>query len=245
LTEQKSDLPFYNGMPVALSLRQWMTVLGFCLAGFFILALPLPLFMSPYGQFIPASLFMFLPLYGLHRVAPGHVGALFRRIGWRELWLMPAFALLNLFASVTVALIVASFFTVSINPAAELLMAFSTSERVLFLLRTLPQLLGEELITILPFLALLSWLAGHLGWSRRRALIVAWVLSSLLFGLLHLPTYSWNIAQSLLIIGAARMVLTGAYLYTGNLWVCTGAHVISNWIIFFIAMAMSAQMDAL
>ncbi len=245
MSEQKSDLPFYNGIPIALGLRQWMTVMGYCLAGFIVLALPLPLFMSPYGQFIPATLFMILPLYGLHRVAPGHVGLLFRRIGWRELWLMPAFALLNLLASILVALIVASFFTVSINPAAELLMAFSTSERLLFLLRTLPQLLGEELITILPFLALLSWLVGHLGWSRRRGLVLAWVLSSLLFGLLHLPTYSWNLAQSVLIIGAARMVLTGAYLYTGNLWVCTGAHVISNWIIFFIAMAMSSQLDAL
>jgi uncharacterized membrane protein len=91
------------------------------------------------------------------------------------------------------------------------------------------QLLGEELITILPFLAILTWLHKKAQMGRNAAVLAAWLLSAIIFALLHLPTYDWNIVQCLAIIGTARLVLTWAYVWTKNIWVSTGAHVINDW----------------
>lgn len=94
----------------------------------------------------------------------------------------------------------------------------------------MPQLIGEELITILPFLALLALATSVLGWSRRTTVLIGWVGSALLFAALHLPTYDWNILQCLVLIGLSRLVLTLAYFVTKNLWVSSGAHILNDWI---------------
>ncbi|HSE07866.1 MAG TPA: CPBP family intramembrane glutamic endopeptidase [Nocardioidaceae bacterium] len=103
---------------------------------------------------------------------------------------------------------------------------------MVFFVQTLPQLLGEELVTILPLLALMYYLHFRRGTSRLTALLVSWAVTALLFGALHLPTYDWNVVQALLGIGVARLVLTLAYVLTKNLWVSTGAHVLNDWAIF-------------
>jgi uncharacterized protein len=50
------------------------------------------------------------------------------------------------------------------------------------------QLFGEELLTILPFLAIMTLCAKTLGLSRKASIFWAWSLSAIVFGLLHLPT---------------------------------------------------------
>lgn len=239
----KPDFPFYNGQPQVLTVKQWRLLLALCLLGFVILSLPVPLFMTPWGQFIPALLFVGLPLLGVMSISPQGLAALFPPLHLTSWLLMPAFAFLNLAASVLVALVVASYFSVSVNPAIELIANFSSMEMFLFMLRTLPQLVGEEVITIVPMLALLTWFVRGRGWSRRKAIVVAWLLTALLFGVLHIPTYDWNVAQSILIIGTARLVLSLAYLVTANLWVSAGAHILSDWMIFIAALlAMEAEL---
>ena len=94
------------------------------------------------------------------------------------------------------------------------------------------QLLGEELITILPFLALMALFSKRFGASRKTAIVGAWLVSAALFGLAHLPTYGWNVVQCLAIIGTARLVLTLPWIMTKNLWVSTGAHIINDWTLF-------------
>ena len=44
-------------------------------------------------------------------------------------------------------------------------------------------ILGEEVITILPFLAILYWLTKSLGVGRKGAIIGAWLLTALRFRL--------------------------------------------------------------
>ncbi len=125
------------------------------------------------GRLIPALLFVALPLLALANVAGRHWRALFRRVRLREIAWMIVFALLNVVVSISVAMVVRSLTTTTTNPANALLESASGGERVAFFAATLPQLLGEELLTILPLLALLSFFHARLGWSRRRALIVA------------------------------------------------------------------------
>ena len=67
--------------------------------------------------------------------------------------------------------------------------------------------------------------------GRNASVLMAWLVSAVAFGLVHLPTYNWNLVQCLVIIGSARLVLTWAYVWTKNIWVSTGAHIINDWAI--------------
>jgi membrane protease YdiL (CAAX protease family) len=226
------DFPYYAGAPVGISGAQWLLVMAAVAVGFAVLVVPIPWPAGPLGAMIPALLFPLIPLAALAYVAPRHWTAIFGKVGWRELRLMVGFALLNLVVSMGVGAIVSAFTEVTPNAAIAQLAGMDTAGRIAFLAKTAPQLFGEEVITVLPFLALMYALTKWLGVGRRRAIVGAWLVSSLVFGLLHLPTYDWNFVQSIVVIGTARMVLTLAYIMTKNIWVSTGAHVVNDWLLF-------------
>jgi membrane protease YdiL (CAAX protease family) len=110
--------------------------------------------------------------------------------------------------------------------------------RSLALLRfgTFFQLVGEEVFTNLPFLALLYFLFAKGKLSRKTAVILAWLLTAIWFGAAHLPTYGWNFAQAFIVIGGARLVLSLAFIRTKNLWVSSGAHILNDWTLFTFAL---------
>lgn len=232
LEDPAGDFAFYNGQPVPLSGWQWLFVMAAVAAGFAVLVWPIVWPGGPLGALIPALLFPALPLAALARVAPRHWRVLFGRVGWRELRLMLGFALLNIVVSLGVGFIVRALTEVASNAATAQLGSMDTAQLVAFFAKTLPQLLGEELVTLLPFLAILHLLANRFGATRPRAIVGAWLASSLLFGLIHLPTYDWNWVQCIAIIGSARLVLTLPWILTKNIWVSTGAHVVNDWLLF-------------
>ncbi|NBI07700.1 CPBP family intramembrane glutamic endopeptidase [Senegalia massiliensis] len=96
-------------------------------------------------------------------------------------------------------------------------------------------LFGEELITIIPFLIVLEFSYKNLNLSRKRSIITAWIVTSLLFGAIHLPTYSWNIIQAILGIGIVRIILTYPYIKTKNIWTSLLVHLLNDWILFLPA----------
>ncbi|WP_267908354.1 CPBP family intramembrane glutamic endopeptidase [Antrihabitans stalagmiti] len=73
-------------------------------------------------------------------------------------------------------------------------------------------------------------------WSRRSAMLAAWLVTALIFGAVHLPTYDWNVVQAVVGIGIVRLILTLGYLITKNIWVSTGAHILNDWTIFGFAL---------
>jgi membrane protease YdiL (CAAX protease family) len=233
------DFPFYNGQPLALKPRAWALVLLAVALGFASLHLPLP---GGVWRLVPALLFPLIPLLALRRVAgPQAWPALFRRVSMRDLALALGIALLNIAVTFAVGAAVFAWFGASANPAIAALSRQGTGERALFFAAAIPQLLGEELLTMLPLLALLSWFSGPLGLPRRQALLWAWLLSALPFALVHLPTYQWNVLQCLLVIGSARLVLSLAYLRSRNLLVSTLAHVLNDWILLGAALALGSS----
>ncbi len=229
------DFPFYNGVPQEVSGQRWFFVMGMVVLGFLVLSVPVPLFTGRLGQFIPAILFLAIPLLGLAIAVPKHWKAIFRKVRVRDVLWMVGFALLNIIVTFGIATVVSKGFGTHTNAATAGLADLTTLELVLFFLRTIPQLIGEELLTILPFLALMSLLHTRMGRSRKSSLVWAWLISAVLFGLAHLPTYGWDVLQCLIVIGSARLVLTLPYLLTKNIWVSTGAHILNDWIIFSIA----------
>lgn len=130
--------------------------------------------------------------------------------------------------SIGAALGVGQFAPLSPHPVAEFLATQPPREFVELLLILLPQLLGEELLTMLPFLAILQLI-------RRSRIALALRGSTLLFSASHLPTYDWNWAQCWVVVGAARVVWTLAYSATRSLWVSLGAHILTDWATFLLA----------
>jgi membrane protease YdiL (CAAX protease family) len=236
LEDPGRDFPFYNGAPVGLSAWQWLFVMAAVAAGFAVLVAPIPWPAGPLGAMIPAVLFPLIPMVALAQVAPGHWKALFGRVGWRELRLMVGFALLNIVVSMSVGAIVHALADVTPNAATAQLSGMDTVGRIAFFAKTIPQLFGEEVVTLLPFLALLYGLTNRFGVGRKGAIVGAWLISSLLFGLIHLPTYDWNLIQCIVVIGSARMVLTLPWILTKNIWVSTGAHIINDWLLFSMSL---------
>lgn len=228
----RPDFPFYAGTPVLLSGWQWLVVLASLALAFWLLTTPLLPRGHGLGMLLRPLLFCTVPLLALALVAGPAWTALFGRLHTRDVLLMVGIAVLNLMVTLLVGLLFANAMHASANPLFGSLSSADGTTRLMVFAAMVPQLLGEELFTILPFLACL-WLL-HTRWkvSRRTSVLLAWLLSAAPFALIHLPTYQWNLLQCLVIIGTARLVLSLAYVFSRNLWVCTGAHVLNDWVLF-------------
>jgi uncharacterized protein len=230
------DFPYYDGTPVAISCRQWLIVMAAIACGFLVLTSGPPIFATRFGQFIPAILFSAIPLTVLAVITPRHWTALFRRVRLRDVMWMFAFALLNIVVSMMVGFATVKTLGANANAAVVELAGMSAPDATFFFLKTAIQLFGEEVLTVLPFLALLTGLHTRMQMARTPAILGAWLLSALMFGAVHLPTYQWNLVQCIVVIGSARLVLTLPYLLTKNIWVSTGTHIINDWLLFAMSL---------
>lgn len=95
-------------------------------------------------------------------------------------------------------------------------------------------LMIEEIISIFFFLTINAILFRYL--KRSTAIGLAWILSGVLFSLLHFDAYNWHLAQMFLIIGVERLFMTGVYIRTRNLWISFMLHYIFDMIIFLSVM---------
>ncbi|RZT88472.1 hypothetical protein EV383_5414 [Pseudonocardia sediminis] len=231
-----ADFPFHDGSPTGISTGRWAAVWLACGAAFLVLTLTPG---SGVVAFLAQVAFTAIMLGALAWAVGRNWTALFRRVRLRDVGLMAGFAVLSLLVSSVMAIIVRLLFTTSANPLATQPLG-GIGQDVLRWGGEAVQLLGEELLTMLPFLALLHVLTARAGLSHRPAVLLAWLATAVWFGALHLPTYDWNVAQALLIIGSARLVLTLAYIRTKNLWVSTGAHILYDSIGLVLVPVMSA-----
>lgn len=232
------DFPFYNGEPLRISLPGWLIVLATAAGGFAGLMIAPTLAPGRLGGWLGIAFFVALPLLGLRVAAGKYWTAIFHRPTARDIWIGLAFAPCTLLVSGIVALGMMRLELTAANPVVAMMHQLQGADLALSIAATAPQLLGEELITIIPFLALLTLLTARCGLSRRVAIIGAWIGSALLFGALHLPTYQWHLGQVLLIIGTARLVLTVPYLITKNIWSSTIAHITNDWLIFAVVLIL-------
>lgn len=226
-----ADFPYYADSPPTISGTGWLFVLAGTMVGFVALVTSPSVEDGGLSDWLRVVMFVTLPLLTLAIAAPGRWKEIFRRVGRHEIILMFGFAVLNIIISMSVGALFQSFGSVAHNAGIASATALEGFGLVSFFGKVSLQLLGEELITILPFLALLWYLHAKVGLRRNSAVLAAWLLSAIIFGLLHLPAYDWNIMQCLIVIGSARVVLTLAYVWTKNIWVSTGAHIINDWAI--------------
>lgn len=230
------DFPLYNGKPNNINAYQWVTLLASVALGFAFLSMKIDVLNGTFGGIARSTLFFAVPLTVFYLITNKEVTTLFRKLRWRDARVMISIALVNLLVTIALGALFLNTLGADTNTAIGALKDLSNHERLLFFVQSLPQLFGEEVLTVLPFLAFLHFSYRYLGLSKTRSVLLAWLLSSLVFGLVHLPTYNWNWLQCIIVIGSARLILTLAYIRTKNIWVSTGAHIINDWVIFSLVM---------
>lgn len=231
------DFPYYDGDPLPLSVAQWVLVIVACAVGFAVLSLyPAA---DNVQSLVPRFLFTAIPLAVFIVFTRRHWSRIFQRTTGRDVLAMVLFAVANLVVTFAVGILVKYVFGANSNGATDGI--HGAAEVTSFYVGTAIQLFGEELFSILPFLAVLSFCFRG-GMPRKRAILVAWLVTAVWFGAAHLPTYGWNPVQAFLIIGVARLVLTLAYIRTKNIAVSTGAHIINDWVLFTFAIVTTGAL---
>jgi membrane protease YdiL (CAAX protease family) len=219
-----ADFPYYD----EVSGRRWLVVAGGVVAGLAAFSGAAWFLHGAYSALVPTALFAGIPLAALVWATRGRGAALFHRVAWRDVRAVAGFAVLCIVVTIVAGTLVGG---ATAHPIFDQLAAASPAALTMFYPRSALQLLGEELLTILPFLALLHLFVVRRGIDRTKAIVLAAVLTAVWFGLIHLPTYGWNVVQCLVVVGAARLVLTWAYIRSKNLWVATGAHILNDWLL--------------
>lgn len=236
------DFPYYDGVPVEVAGWKWGVIVLSCLAGF--AALIFYPAANNFQSLVPRIIFPAIPL----AVFIGFTGrwwkALFRKLSGADYLTMVVFFLLNLAVTAGVGAVVLAVFGANANPATDGLLDGGPVELISFYAGTGIQLFGEEIFTILPFLAIMYLLYTKAHFSRNTSAILAWLITAAGFGAAHLPTYGWNFAQAFLIIGTARLVLTLAYIRTKNILVSTGAHILNDWVTFTVTVVVAGAAAA-
>jgi hypothetical protein len=171
------DFPYSDGEPVEISATQWLVLLAAVGAATYILLGHLQVFSKGYWRLVPGLLVAILPLAGLALVTREHWTALFRKVGLKEIGWMFAFALLNYAITTPLGLISMKFIETAESPGISGMAESGISEQILFFANSVPQLIGEELITIIPFIAIMYFLTHEMNVGRASAIIVAWRLN--------------------------------------------------------------------
>ncbi|MDR2998498.1 MAG: CPBP family intramembrane metalloprotease [Microbacterium sp.] len=236
-----ADFPFYNLVPVEVATWKWLVIILSCIVGFLVLVL-IP-FESQLLLLIPRVFFTGIQLVVFALLVRPDWRAIFRAVKGADIGVILLFAVINLVVALIMGVIVKSIFGANADAATAGIADLSPLEMTAFFVGTAIQILGEELFTILPFLALLYWF-HKAGMSRRPAVVLALFVSAIWFGLAHLPAYDWNIIQVLLVIAISRLILTLAYIRTKNIWVSFGVHLLHDWVGFIFLIVTGGAVGA-
>ncbi|WP_339317676.1 CPBP family intramembrane glutamic endopeptidase [Paenibacillus sp. FSL R10-2734] len=224
---KNDDFPLYNELDSPLSWKNNLVIIIAIAVGFL-------LFTFGIGGPVQPFMNVIFPLAALIFVARKEWTCLFRRLVAKDIILIIGTYIVNLIVTLAVGSIMMKLFEMNNNPVdAGFKDGFVAA--IPLLLKTIPMLFGEELITILPFLIILAFGVKKLNMSRKSAVILAWIASAVIFGAYHLPTYGWNFAQAIIGIGIARIVLLYPYIKTKNIWTSFIVHVMNDWTMFLLA----------
>lgn len=103
-----------------------------------------------------------------------------------------------------------------------------------FFVSTTIQFIAEEIIFIIPFLFVINKMKTE---NNILKTIFALLLSSVIFGAMHLSTYDFNLLQAVLIISIIRTGLSLSYVLSKNLSVTYIIHIIYDWSLIIIYLA--------
>lgn len=192
------------------------------------------------NRLISVFVFTFVPLAALLALGRDMLKGSVRLPRFSHVLLGVGLGLAALLVSAGVAILVQNVGGTTANPITDILASGSLAQNLVTLFLSLIQLFGEELLTFVVFMLVLQ-ICSRFMKAGTAPTVVAWVVSSIVFALVHLPTYGYNVLQVLLVIGTARMVLSLGFLLTNNLIVSYISHIIDDNIIFVFTMIAAAM----
>lgn len=95
------------------------------------------------------------------------------------------------------------------------------------------QLFGEEFCKLVPFLLVLTLLYDKTS-NRKLSIVIAALVSVLLFGLVHIYSYNGHIIQILLIQGIGSLIFLFTYIKTKNILVSYIMHLALDFLAFIL-----------
>lgn len=214
-----TDFPFEN-----VSNKRWIISMILIFAGFFILMFSTVylsmIFKSKQLIFIASIVLMLIISYiPLKILDKNFFKKIFKKVRIHDIFVI----ILSIVMSVILAFaasqgtdkLAENPITDIVNPDNILLISISSAVQLIF----------EEVIFVIPFLFIYN--KAKFKMNKKLAVLIAWVLSSVIFGALHLSTYNFNLYQCLVVIGAVRMGMSLGYLITKNLTVSYLSHYLS------------------
>ncbi|WP_340007864.1 type II CAAX endopeptidase family protein [Paenibacillus sp. FSL K6-0276] len=239
--KQTVDYPLYNGQPYFMPIGKWVVILASIVLGVLPMLVDIPFMSLEVQSKIGPFLFTLLPLIGLVWATKGKLGILFKKPKVSHVLYGILFFIINLIVTMAVGMLLKSLGApLTDNAVLGHGNTLSIGEKLWTMFVSGFQLIGEELFTILPFLAIMQLCFMGLKMSRKASVLIALIVTALIFGALHLPTYHFNFTQAILGIGIARVILTLAYMKTKNIWTSIIAHILNDWAIFGMGMLGSA-----
>ncbi|MGI5948693.1 MAG: type II CAAX prenyl endopeptidase Rce1 family protein [Peptoniphilus sp.] len=124
---------------------------------------------------------------------------------------------------------------VSNNPIFDMI---DKENLIEFFISSVIQFITEEIIFIIPFLFVINKSKIQ---NRFLKVLLAVLLSSVTFGLMHLSTYDFNFLQAILIISIVRTGLTMSYIISKNLTVTYIVHIIYDWSIILAGLQFAVN----
>lgn len=211
--DEEYDLPFLNGDSRFTTKNVIILIIGFLIAA------AIPYLIPPTGNgLLKAILITFPPLLAVVYVFKDDMSNIFRIPKPIDIIIVIiGFILMFVFG------ILSNFIGSALGIAMVTDSAVSGPSSILIIRATI-QILGEELIKFIPLIIVAAYLYKSIG--RKAAIIVAIIISQIIFALFHIPAYGLVMGFLLVHIGFGSIVLPFVYVKTKNLVLCYLIHLL-------------------
>lgn len=241
---KNGDFPFYNNKPFKLSLGKWIIWVVATIGAYFIFSgvglkffykdlvihkTPTELSLLLLGVMVVTFVLIFGSFWF---VSKGHLNTLFKKVN-KSMVLHSI--LVGIIGLVVVG--VYNYFLIEQTLHIKTYSDIAVQDiNVFHFFQIVVQLIAEEMWTIVPFLFVLFVMNKISKENRKLSIIVAWIVSSIIFALYHITSYNNDVLQVLLLIMPSRLILTYSYLKYKNVWASYITHLSYDMPILLIAL---------
>ena len=212
------DFPFYNNTPELSTFKWIILVIGVVISLLFVL-IPKP----QIPQNIISFINFLIPFLTFMYVGSGKIGLICKKFQKSDLLLMLGCYLADFFYGF---LMIVSLFLLGVSTNVNAVL--NQTHDILFWVAAPLQIFGEELVKLFIFLIVLFLVYKYTN-NRKVGVIVATLVSLVIFGLAHYNSYG-NFIQMILVIGLGSFFTTFAYLVTKNVLTSYILHLASNFL---------------
>ena len=223
------DFPFYNNIPKLSNLKWTILFLGF------IATILFNFFLRPQSPHeITGLIYFLIPFSTFLYVANGKLGLICKKFQKKDVKFMIGIPFLYIISASLIGIILHYIgLTSNSNPA------FGQLYSIIFWINYPFQIFGEELIKLIPFLIIL-FLVYKFTENRKIGIVIASLVSVLIFGLLHINSYG-SIVHVIFIQGFCSLLFLYTYLKSKNIFISYIAHIVTDILIFIMGIFQGAS----